>query len=271
MARNSLNSTPTSVDCVLYWSVYDWFDTRMVNYTINSVTDLASWTDTSIAAQTSYLQPNDIVLTPPNCWSDAGEPNLDTSQCVKTIIAFSQTGPQNFFKSPIGFTSTASRDSSTGRWDVSSEFIQVLFTTAVYSDAIVGAYTNITHNIALGMTNNIRQQLKDAESSGEAQGITYLWTATFHIRWVYMVVPALLVILSAVFLIITIVKSVGHEKWKSSSLPLLFHRLRVTPSSLPKYLMDMEDVASSTVVHLEKDGRYYSFCVTSNLIIARLQ
>lgn len=260
MARQNLTSFPVGIDCALYWCVYDSFDINMVNYTNISVGETTNWTDTSTAAQTYYHQMNPIVLNPPTCLDDFGEPYQNISLCIKTIGVYTQAALQNFFKSSItGFTGTVSKNFTYDGWNVNSEFMQVLLTTAATTDDIVGAYSQIIENIAIEMTNNIRQQTMDGVNIDYAQGTTSLWITTFHIRWGYIVVPTLLVVLSAVFLIITIVKSIGHKKWKSSLLPLLYHGLKAPPSNPLEDLMDMKEVASNTVVHLEKMNEVSQF------------
>jgi hypothetical protein len=235
--------------------VYDWFDVSIVNFTVGATGEAINWTDTA-APQTQYLQDDYIILTPPACLDDYRDPYPSSSTCVKTIGPYSQAARQNY----LGgfFTGSATRVFDTGGWNLSSAFIQVMLTTASTTTDLLGAYTTIIQNIAIEMTNNIRQQKMDGVHDDYAEGYTYLWIMKFHIRWAYMVIPALLVILSAVFLILTIIKSVGHEKWKSSSLPLLFHGLKTAPAHIPEDLTDMKDVASTTIVHLEKTDDVFS-------------
>jgi hypothetical protein len=236
--------------------VYDWFDVSIVNFTVGATGEAINWTDTA-APQTQYLQDDYIILTPPTCLDDYGDPYPSSSTCIKTIGPYSQAALQNY----LGgfFTGSATRVFDTGGWNVSSAFIQVMLTTASTTADLLGAYTTIIQNIAIEMTNKVRQQKMDGVHEDYAEGYTYLWIMKFHIRWAYMVIPALLVILSVVFLILTIIKSVGHEKWKSSSLPLLFHGLKTAPAHILEDLTDMKDVASTTIVQLEKTADVSQF------------
>ena len=252
----SSSDPPFGIDCALYWCIYEWTDTAMVNYTNVTSSQSSIWTDVN-APQTFYHQQDDIVLTPPTCLNDDRVSHSDTSPCVKTIGAYSQTALQNYLVD--SFTGHATRNSTTGGWNIDNQFIQVLLTTAAETTDLLGSYTQIISNLATEMTFNIRQQTMDGVNLDYAVGSTSLWVSKFRIRWGYMIIPTLLVVLSAIFLVLVIIRSVGHEKWKSSSLPLLFHGLKMAPGALPERLMDMKEVVSSTTVHLEKTGDVSQF------------
>jgi hypothetical protein len=247
-----VDNEPVGIDCALWWCIYDTFYVTMLNYN-ETWLDQITWTDTSATSQTVYGQSNDIILSPDQCWDDAGEP-IDPAEnqahCTKTVSAYAQNALQNFFRSPItGFSGNANYTSTEG-YSASSEFIQVLLQTVADTDDIVDAYSTIAANVAFEMTVNIREQTKDGLNVDLAQGQTQMWLTLFHIRWGYMVVPALLVIFTFIFLLVTIVKSVGHDKWKASSLPLLFHGLAAIPEHQPDDLEEMKELAENTMVRL---------------------
>ena len=78
----------------------------------------------------------------------------------------------------------------------------------------------IMNNIGLRMTSSIRQT-QPQDGFSKSLGEVWIWTTLYHIRWGYMVLPTLLVVASILWMIATITKSWGHEKWKSSVLPTI--------------------------------------------------
>ena len=80
----SSTDPPFGLDCAFYWCVYDWFDVSIVNSTLGATGEAINWTDTA-APQTQYLQDDYIILTPPTCLDDYGDPYPSPSTCVKTI------------------------------------------------------------------------------------------------------------------------------------------------------------------------------------------
>jgi hypothetical protein len=251
MARGTINDQPVGVDCALYWCVLDQSNVNMTNFNVTNSTN-TYWTDLSTSAQTVYKQTADITLTPPTCYNEFAEEVSDTTLCTKTISARAQLALQNFFISTVvGFTGTANRNLTTDGWDISSEFVQLLFSTFSETTDILGRYNLIMSNIGVMMTSNIRQsafQVGYSLSLGE----TWVWTTLYHIRWGYLALPTLLVVSSILFLIATIFKSWGQEKWKSSLLPLLFHPLGERPSVAPYRMSELKVAAKAKEVRLER-------------------
>jgi hypothetical protein len=65
-------------------------------------------------------------------------------------------------------------------------------------------------------------------------------------------VPMIDVVMTMLFILVTIFKSVGQENWKSSLLPLLFHHLGERPPVAPQKMFEIKAVARATEVRLEK-------------------
>lgn len=110
----------------------------------------------------------------------------------------------------------------------------------------------IMYNMGLMMTSNIQQTVQDGISY--TWGNVWIYTTLFKIRWGYMVLPTILVVGSVIFMVVTIVKSWGYEKWKSSVLPLLFHPLaeEVRPGVAPHKMSELKAVAENKEVRLER-------------------
>lgn len=251
MARKTTNDSPVGIDCALYWCILDQSHVLMTNWNVtNSVNTY--WTDTS--TKTTHAQTADVTLTPPTCYNQYAEEISDTTKCTKTISSHSQLALQNYFiGDKTGFTGTVVQNLTTGGWGVSSEVMQLLYTTTRISNNLVVEMETIMNNIGFMMTSNIRQtppQVGFSYSFGE----TYIWATLYHIRWGYMVLPTILVVASIIFMVVTIFKSWGQEKWKSSMLPLLFHPLaeEARPGVAPHKMSELKAVAESKAVRLER-------------------
>ncbi len=251
MARGTTNDAPVGIDCALYWCVLDQSNVSMTNWNItNSVNTY--WTDPS--AKTTHAQATDVTLTPPTCYNQYAEEISDTTECTKTISSYSQLALQNYFLGEkTGFTGTVVQNSTTGGWGVSSEVMQLLYTTARVSNNLVVDMETIMSNVGLMMTSNIRQAVPQV-GIWYSLGEVWTWTTLYHIRWGYMVLPTLLVVASIIFTLATIFKSWGQEKWKSSMLPLLFHPLadELRPSVAPHKMSELKAIAEHRKVRLER-------------------
>jgi hypothetical protein len=131
------------------------------------------------------------------------------------------------------FTVNAMDDQNTG------QYLQDLFTTAQLSGnaytALTGYVTianalyhakNITDtvsNLARSMTNRVRL----SQNTTAVHGITYNDVTFIHVRWMWLSLPALVVLLANGLLVGSILLNRQRRVvlWKSSTLALLFHGL----------------------------------------------
>jgi hypothetical protein len=234
----------------LYWCVEDESQVAMINYNVTS--NVTAWTDTSESAKTTYQQDTDVTLTPPTCYDQNGNTVSNTTKCTKTILSYAQLGIQNFFIGDItGFTGSAVKNTTTDGWDITSEFIQLLYTTVGTSDDFLGSLQNYMGYIGFMMMSNIRQQTPQAGFQSSL-GQMYSWTTQIHIRWGFLIVPVVTVLMTMLFILVTIFKSLGQEKWKSSLLPLLYHPLGERPAVAPQKLSEIKAVAEATEMRLER-------------------
>lgn len=97
-----------------------------------------------------------------------------------------------------------------------SDIIQALYTT--------DALPELIDNLAISMTNNIRQQ-NESVSSPEWRGTAWESQTYVHVRWAWFAFPTALVVLSLALLVGTIIETRYREVliWKSNNLALLFH------------------------------------------------
>lgn len=105
--------------------------------------------------------------------------------------------------------------------------------------------------IAEGMTNAMRDTCHTGEDN-EAYGDTFLTTAFIEVRWAWMILPILVLLLASISLVWTIYQSKAEQcpNWKSSSLALLYHGLITTPSEALDNLSDMDKFASKHSLHI---------------------
>jgi hypothetical protein len=126
-------------------------------------------------------------------------------------------------------------------------------------DTVQNAFNSVVESI----TNRMRMAGYSLEtnSSGLVYGTVIQTTTCIAFSWTWLLFPALLIILTAIFLVITMVQTVYEvEKplWKSSILPLLY-------SSPGTQLMasgeahDMEAKAKVTIARLENSEAKWSF------------
>ena len=84
-------------------------------------------------------------------------------------------------------------------------------------------FSQTMDNMALSLTNYIRQNEHSVQVQGESQSIEVY----VKVSWPWLILPATLVLLSAVLLGLSIISSMGKgvHKWKSSALAPLFYGL----------------------------------------------
>jgi hypothetical protein len=109
----------------------------------------------------------------------------------------------------------------------------------------------LMESVATSMTNHIRSVSTVTVPGKMGTVETYV-----HVRWVWLTLPAVLIVSSAAFLALAILET-RHKKaevWKDSSLALIFHGLEQKGEStgVVNKLSDMEDVAKGMKVRLDR-------------------
>ena len=112
-------------------------------------------------------------------------------------------------------------------------------------------------NIAKSMTNNIRSITTDQQSSqpnfnntpgaGWANGTATTFRVYIHVRWAWLVLPAALVLLTTVYLILTMIITAKYDVpvWKNSPLPMLARELDDVKVETLKAARDLVEMAAA--------------------------
>ena len=128
------------------------------------------------------------------------------------------------------------------------------FVSPLQQQLLLGELPEVLDDVAASLTNKIRQLNSTRSVDGHVRD-----TVTFvHVNWYWLIYPAALAILAALFLVISVVFSFERSGvvWKSAVLPLLFHPLEgIEKSSDAIRLRDIErDSRDVRMCLTEKDG-----------------
>ncbi|KAF2837076.1 hypothetical protein M501DRAFT_986876 [Patellaria atrata CBS 101060] len=256
-------SDPTGADrawaseCALYWCILE-FQTQVRDGKINQIGNTAPLLTRPTRNETI------AELVPEECYIDGEVHDPRSEECVHSVGRRAHLAIKNFFINNVrGFVGN---DGS--KWTSTNLLAQSLFTHILQKagNNLHNSLTATVGNMTTFMTNNVRQQPiqtgdnNKVEVYGEyhkAMGYSEQYTSYYHIRWVYMIAPAGIVVLSALFFVLTVLMSLNHQPWKASSLALLFHGLgtRERHALGPvARIVDMKEAAES--VHMKMENAY---------------
>ncbi|KAI5206191.1 hypothetical protein E4T38_03830 [Aureobasidium subglaciale] len=120
--------------------------------------------------------------------------------------------------------------------------------------------TAMSGNLAVFMTNALRTQ-----DAWQSVGTAWQSTTFIRVRWIWLLLPAILVLATGILLVLTIVQSTRHGTvlWKTSMLAFLFcsthaWTTQTSRDENARSLKAMETVSKKMDARLEKDdqGRY---------------
>ena len=189
-----------------------------------------------------------------------GQVTQGTLNLIANSQSFGSNG-QEFvaFTAPETFLFNRTFKMNVADLESTSNFLAVLFTAAsISSAAILEQSTSIDiasalfdaasipaliSNVSTSMTNYMRI----ASNSTTVRGDAYDNVVFVHIRWPWLILPVLVVLLAIVFLWVSILYSRRRQTalWKSSSLALLFHGLDGWHD---------DDLGAITLSHIETDA-----------------
>lgn len=113
---------------------------------------------------------------------------------------------------------------STGEASATSDVLDAIYQLG---DNTNGGENITMQALAMSMTHLLRTQKTLANGTSTAKGLAWSSMTYVHVRWMWLILPAVLLALTLVFLIGTILMSAasGVAIWKSSTLALLQIRL----------------------------------------------
>jgi hypothetical protein len=103
------------------------------------------------------------------------------------------------------------------------------------------SFPDLMDHVASSMTNSIRT----GPNRTDVYGTVEVSEQHIMVRWPWMILPAVLVLLSVIFLVVTMVLSTQRSPgWKSSALPSFYHGLNAWELS-EHYQGDIEEMQRS--------------------------
>ncbi|KAK0622261.1 hypothetical protein DIS24_g11244 [Lasiodiplodia hormozganensis] len=190
-----------AMECVLYACVNEY------QASVNNGT----FTETVIASYSNSTTPgssDNITITPDN----TGQPFVIESYAWNAI--------SQYFWSMWDGNVTG----STGEASATSDVLDAIYQLG---DNTNGGENITMQALAMSMTHLLRTQKTLANGTSTAKGLAWSSMTYVHVRWMWLILPAVLLALTLVFLIGTILMSAasGVAIWKSSTLALLQIRL----------------------------------------------
>jgi hypothetical protein len=234
----------SATECALYYCV-DTYHTA-VNDGIFTETITSNGGKSNYSTDINTFGKN-TAITPDSCYvNGTRRENKDTPECTYEVDYMSTLSMSNSLSPLIkgkGDRPVSNRPSWT------PETIE-----AVYG--VYGNYSEINtlfESMASALTTHARSKVCNSIKNGTA------WTmeSYVHVRWLWMILPIALVVLSLVFLIITVFHTRKQYIWKSSPLALLFSDLRIDgaePLRPDPTLRGMEITSRKMDVYLESSA-----------------
>lgn len=202
----------------------------------------ASVTDGVIQQQISQTWRNDSATRSKGTDLEYSPPFGDGSTFKVASLA---AKAMNSFMSAT-FTGSGGINSTTLGSAFSSDVIHVLFEIADYPSRI--------ENLAISMTNNIRQQ--NDGSSSPFEGRAFKTETYVRVRWIWFSYPVTIIFTSLLYLLSTIIESAYRDVsiWKSNNMVMLFHGHKLKlhdPAHVPVTTMsEMKELYEGVKVEL---------------------
>ena len=223
-----------AVECAMWYCVQTY--SASVENSVISQTALASWrNDSASLAQSSDL------------FYNVSSYNLSTStDSAMFKVSYLAAEALNSF---MARTFTGNGGINTTGSAFSSDIMQALYNTENLT-AMIG-------NLAISMTNNIRQQ-NDTVAT-QSHGIAWKSETYVHVRWAWLSFPIAVIALALAFLVGSIIETANRDilVWKSSNLALLFHgqdlKLTDPPTIHVNKASQMTRMAENVKLHLTRN------------------
>jgi len=211
------------------------------NGTNGNTVQVPTWTNTSAEAATTYGSDANIYLNPLDCQYQGTHTVPNASFCEFMVDAASQRALQNYLVGTDGVTGFLTGDvtltNTSGNANATYNATGITYMTYAANvlvfectsslskdDCTQDFYHTFEHsisNLSAYMTNELRKM--DDSGPGYSWGWCYDDDDEhFHARWGWLAYPIAIVLITNIFVLVTIYKSRGHEPWKSSVTALMF-------------------------------------------------
>jgi hypothetical protein len=262
---------PVAMECALYWNV------RTCSGAVDPTTYYFMY-ETPLGDDWDFTEPGSdgsafTGHSDPDCWvnnrtiSKEEYPDLWEEKCVYAVGNEAHNGIRNFLLDPkdgfVGDSIMKSRDTDSGvnEFTRTNDFVtNVEALAGSKRDDVVENIPLLFSNVAVLMSHVVRRRgtrgTNGTYTTGATEGYVYRYVFRYRVLWERMIIPAFLVIGSAMFVFITAVLTAREHAWRRSNLPLLFHGLGEAERNAcgePLQLESMELLAKGMCVRLE-DG-----------------
>lgn len=241
------NETPVAHECVVHWCVktiqssYYWggYEEEVTNTFANTTTGPFPWQATPVVGLkqngTDYQYIDNITIQPPSEKTNLTF-GLSNDTHANTIMAF-----DHYF--PVFFTMNESKSGPFMRYNTYKTY-NYLRVPDFIPWLPVNNVTQHMENFTTAVTNLVRSR---GNSNEFVAGHAYENETYVSVQWAWLAFPLALLILSLIFLIVTIARtSVAKgelEIWKTSAIPALIYSL---PKDVQKSLTSKETRRKTT-------------------------
>jgi len=260
---NPGNSTPTAMECLLFWVVSVIHPEVQNGQLVLHDQEKWYWTNTSSSARTTYNQTTEIIIVPPDYLEPTDDSHYDhlknNSSKRFWVDPRAQLGLQNYLMDPrIGLTGTIEQ-SSEGVWKSSTLFMMAIGTA--FWRAKVGLLNiseelqSIFKNIESAMNQAVSTSTRGLDDNQIDWTVGIAWEQKQHFKFNHRwLVPVhILLAVSGILFLFADGFCRDITPWKTSSFFLLYHGLsmesRTRLPEAPKYL-DMESSAKEAEAKL---------------------
>lgn len=231
--RTDGSSRQVATECIMYYCIQNIVASVIDGFMRQNI--LSSWRNDSATPGSA----SDLILKPPVSFTNqTGEDSTTLFKVTQLAATAMKSFMSDTFKGSGGFN-----DSEPTFF---SDVIQALYKT--------NNLTTLIDNLAHSMSNNIRQQ---NDTTPNVNGTAWRTETFVQVRWAWLSFPAILVLASLFFLVISVWDTAHRDVlvWKASCLALLFQGrtldLTGCDNDPVNQLSEMNNVAAKINVQLE--------------------
>lgn len=269
------NDTALAMECSLYWvvkSMTAYANRSSTGEILESeptnlqATHYEANPETSDNATAFRLWPGTGCYYNNHTVTQSKDPDLYAKHCVYGVSKASHKGIQRFImEDQDGFHGVSeflgdNNATNESTWSVTNNYINNIYDFSYDNRNQSKLYVEIMHfTIALFMTRHVRVQggIPNEDNTELYAGFVTgkMSEAAFYykIAWVRLIYPAVIVLASAIFVLVTALKAKRDLQWRRSNVPMMFHGLSEVERDTCRFepdLLKMEHAATNMQVKL---------------------